>query len=300
MKILITGVTGFIGGHLAPALKREGHRLEAFVRPTSVAPISPAMDHTHRVSLTDVETLRAAMDDLKPDILIHLAALTLPGRNLADFEDQYLHTVRPALTMARLIPPSVRLALFFGSCEEYGDQTPPFTESLPPRCFSPYGWGKISAFHGVTEILSQRQIRGCWVRPFLTFGPGPMHSQLIPSVIQGCLRGETIPLTHGAQSRDFLFVEDLCDMVTRMIASPELAAGQTLNLASGVPRTIRSVAESIQQTIGRGNLVFGALPYRTQEAMSFFGSTARFESLFGPVPQTPFTQAIAKTIEAYR
>jgi hypothetical protein len=46
--------------------------------------------------------------------------------------------------------------------------------------------------------------------------------------------------------------------------------------------------------------VFGALPYRTQEAMSFFGSTARFESLFGPVPQTPFPQAIAKTIEAYR
>jgi nucleoside-diphosphate-sugar epimerase len=240
------------------------------------------------------------MDELAPEIVVHLASMTLPGDDPAHFEEHFHNTVKPALDMARAVPAGVRLALFFGSSIEYGNQRPPFVETQPPQCSSPYAWGKIAAFHGVTEILSMRRIPGCWARPFLTFGPGPMHSQLIPSLIRGCLAGRTVPLTDGAQTRDFVFVEDLCEMVLRILHRPEAAAGEVINLASGVPRSIRSVAELIRRLAGRGDLAFGALPYRAHEPMAFHGSTAKFEALFGPLRSTPFEAAMATTLESYR
>lgn len=300
LKVLITGATGFIGGHLAPALSRAGHEVHALVRPASAASSGAGLGQVHRMALTEGEPLRLLLEQIRPDVLIHLASLTRPGMDPADFDDHYEHTVRPALNLARLAPASVQLALFFGSSIEYGNQPPPFFETTPPQCCSPYAWGKIAAFHGVTEILALRQVPWCWARPFLTYGPGPMRSQLIPALIRGCLAGERIPLTEGAQSRDFIYIDDLCDMVLRLIEGRARAAGEVINLASGIPRTIRAVAEQVRDQVGRGELVFGALPYRAHEALHFHGSTAKFEALFGPTPLTPFEQGIAATVEAYR
>lgn len=300
MRAVLTGVTGFLGSHLAPALKAAGWEVHALVRPTSRNPVSPAVDEVHSIFLRDTPELRQLLGRLRPDALLHLASSTVPGGAAGGFEDHYEHTVLPALGVAQALPDSVRLALFFGSSIEYGNQAPPFEESLAPRCCSAYAWGKIAAYHGVMELLGERGLPGCWLRPFLTFGPGPMHSQLIPSLIRGCYAGERIPLTSGLQTRDFLYVLDLCAMVLRILDHPERAKGEVLNLASGVPRSIREVAERIQALVGRGELAFGALPYRAQEPLPFYGSRAKFEALFGPVPLTPFDEALRVTVESYR
>ena len=93
-------------------------------------------------------------------------------------------------------------------------------------------------------------------------------------------------------------------MVLRILSASNVPSvnlsGQTINLCSGVPRTIRSMAEMIQQKVGSGNLQLGAVPYRSHEMMSFYGSTKKFDSLFGEFQHTPIEEALAKTIEFYR
>lgn len=300
MLILMTGATGFIGRHLAGALAGAGHEVAALVRPESRSEVPPGVSRAHRVPLSSDPALARLLETWAPEAFIHLAGLTSPGSAPGDFDEHYDHNVRPALDMARVVPPSVRLALFFGSSLEYGEQQVPYQEDMALRCCSPYAWGKIASYFGVTEILSMRGVPCCWARPFLTFGPGPMPSHFIPSVIRGCLEDRRIPLTAGAQVRDFLYVADLCAMVVRMLEHPERARGEVFNLASGVPRTVRSVAERIQGLVGRGDLAFGEIPYRRHEAMEIYGSTRKFDAAFGPVPRTPFDQALAATVEACR
>ena len=143
----------------------------------------------------------------------------------------------------------------------------------------------------------------CWVRPFLTFGPGQRPGLFVPDVIRACLDGTPLELTAGEQTRDFIPVDDVCGMVLRMLAAPDRARGETINLCSGRPRTIRSVAETIRTLVGRGDLRFGSLPYRADEAMRFFGSTAKYDRLFGRWEASDFDAAMAatiRTIEAER
>lgn len=252
----------------------------------------------HLGDCSDRDFVSTTLAKTCPEFVVHLAGFTAPGRNPDDFERHMADNILPALVVARALPVSVRLAIFFGSCEEYGNGPAPFREDQVPVCFSPYGWAKSAAREGVllTGRLVDRPV--CWVRPFLTFGPGQRPGLFVPDVIAACLQSRAINLTAGAQTRDFIAVADLCGMVGRMLRTPELARGQTINLCSGQPRTIRSVGDAIRGLVGRGELRWGTLPYRADEAMQFYGSTANYDRLFGRYPITDFDRALADTVSA--
>ena len=134
------------------------------------------------------------------------------------------------------------------------------------------------------------------MRPFLIFGPQQVSDGLIPSVVRACTNNEEVLLTPGDQTRDFIFIDDLCQMILRILKNPALARGKVYNLCSGVPRNVKEVATAIQKIVGRGELRFGALPYRTNEKMHFYGSTERYSQDFKRFDHTDFVVALEKTI----
>lgn len=294
MKVLITGSSGFIGSHLSLWLADRRYEVNTVVR----TPGSGRGFPEYVWPAPDIAAMAAIIEHCRPEFIIHLAAQARPNRNINDFVAQYENTIRPTIAVATVVPSYVRLAVFFGSCEEYGDGPAPFDEYQPLRSISPYGWAKISAYHAVQSIFAVRNVPWCWVRPFLAFGPGQNGDRLVPGVINACLRNKDIPLSPGEQTRDFIFVHDLCIMIERILSKHERARHQVVNLCSGTPRSIRSVAELIQEKIGRGHLKLGALPYRQREAMRFYGSPNRFNELFGPVALCDFESAIEQTIQA--
>ena len=299
LRVVVTGAGGFIGGHLVHHLTAAGMEVHGVTRRA----VNGATWKCHVGECGDRDFIAGVMGRVTPDFVVHLASRTAPGRNLDDFERQLADTVLPSLVVARALPDSVNLAIFFGSCEEYGNAEPPFVEDQPRRCFSPSGWAKDAAREGVflTGRLTGRSV--CWVRPFLTFGPGQRPGLFVPDVIRACLDGTPLALTAGEQTRDFIPVDDVCGMVLRILAAPDRARGETINLCSGRPRTIRSVAETIRTLVGRGDLRFGSLPYRADEATRFFGSTAKYDRLFGRWEASDFDAAMAatiRTIEAER
>lgn len=233
-----------------------------------------------------------------PDVVIFCAACRNPRHGPTAWEAQMNGTIAPAVRVALAVPTSVRLAVFLGSCEEYGNTTPPFTEDGPLKAFSPYGWAKISAFEAVSLIARQRGFSLTWARPFLTFGPGQHGDLLIPSMIEACIADQSIDLTPGAQTRDFVYVGDVASMLMTLVSHPERAAGMVLNLASGTPRSVRDVGETIRRLVGKGRLNWGALPYRFDEAMNFYASMERWQAAFGLPLLTPFEDSLQSTINA--
>ncbi len=295
-KVVITGAAGFIGRALVQKLEMQGFEVFQILRPKAGhREISPRI---FRCDLGDQKVLAERLHSLKADFIIHLAAHAVPGRELKEFQAQITDTVSPAIHVALSAPEETKLVLFFGSCEEYGHNTTPFQEDQIVRPVSPYGWGKISAQMGVSWIARQRNLKHVWLRPFLTFGPGQSSKGFIPSVIGGCLLNSKVPLTPGEQTRDFIYIDDICRMVEKIIEKPGPAVGEILNLCSGQPRRIRDVAEEIGRLTGNARVLgFGEQPYRKDEVMSFFGSRVKFESLYGAVKFTEFSDALCHTIE---
>ncbi len=284
MKLLVVGASGLIGAALCKRAQAEGWSvIRRSVRGQVPSKIDP-LD----------EDLAA----IAPDVVVVCAACHSPRHGPTAWAAQMDGTIAPAIRVARAISSSVRLAVFLGSCEEYGNSVPPFREEGPLKAFSPYGWAKISAFQAVTFLAHQRGFPLVWVRPFLTFGPGQRGELLVPSLIDACVADKTIDLTAGEQTRDFVYVEDVVSMLMTLITNPVRAAGTVLNLASGIPRPVRDVGTTIHRLIGRGRLNWGGLPYRFDEAMSFYASIDRWRSLFGPPPVTSFEDAIRATIGA--
>ena len=282
MKLLVVGASGLIGAALCRRAEAEGWSV---IRRSVRGAVPGAVD-----------PLEADLAEATPDVVVVCAACHSPRHGPAAWAAQIEGTVAPAIRVARAMPKNVRLAVFLGSCEEYGNTSPPFREEGPLKAFSPYGWARISAFQAVTLLAHQRGFPLAWVRPFLTFGPGQRGELLIPSLVDACVAGRSIDLTSGGQTRDFIYVEDVVSMLMTIVTSPDQATGRVLNLGSGEPRTVRDVGETIRAIVGRGQLNWGALPYRFDEAMNFYASMERWRSLFGPPPTTPFEAAIRTTV----
>lgn len=300
-RAVLTGGSGFIGTHLKNALQRQGYEVFQLTRPGSMnAGLEEKDLHQIEVDLSEQKNLEAVLRELQPDILVHLASRAEPGRDLALLPRFYQDTVETAIHVALSVPLSTRLAVFIGSCEEYGNGPVPFRENQKLEAFSPYGWSKISAHYGVEMVARQRGLAWTWLRPFLTFGPKQKKQALIPYLIDRLLEGCEVALTAGEQTRDFVYIEDLCSMILRVLEQPDKSIGKTFNLCSGVPRRVCDVAKIIHAQVGRGKLKLGAIPYREREAMNFYGSPGLFNETFGLHQPVPFEEAISKTIAAYR
>lgn len=293
---VVTGGRGFIGKHLIAHLRQHGFQVHSFVRPSALN----LLDFEIPVDLRDQAAVAAQMRLIAPSQVFHLAGTTSPGRRLDRFPELFDSDVKPSINLALALGTSVKMFYVFGSCEEYGSQEGPFREDHALDAVSDYGWTKISIHHAIRLICRQREIPFCYLRPFLTFGPGQNSSLLVPHLIDTCLRGQHAALTSGEQARDFLYVHDLIGMVGRIIKDPGPALGQTLNLCTGEPVPVRGIGQEIREICANGSLGWGEIPNRSNEARRFFGDPSKYQSLYGEYVLTPRTRALAKTIAIAR
>jgi UDP-glucose 4-epimerase len=283
-KVFITGIKGFLGARLGPYLSQFGYVVTGCDR-----------------NACDLSNERE-----KPDFVIHLAARTNPERSLTEFSNQYHDTILTAQNVALCLPDSVRLAIFSGSIEEYGASIAPFHESASPLPVSAYGWAKVTAHSSVKMICEERKRPFTWIRPSLLYGPGMSTSRFIGLVINAYATGKAAALTPCQQFRDFLYIDDCCARIRRILETPQAAEGKTFNVTTETRMQlvdaldeIFNVVSSVQKLAKTkaDKIPVGSIPYRNNEMMNFYSSSELFNATFGSVETTSFHKGIQKTVE---
>lgn len=249
MKILITGVHGFVGSNLLSYWMREGAQAHTLYGLDIVAPEKAGLAKTF--SWDDLDAGRVP----EVDAVIHLAGKAHDTKNEAA-ADVYFK-VNTGLTQKLFdyfcARPGIRKFVFFSTAKAAADQVDGvLTEEVAPAPVGPYGESKIAAERHILDCMrqnpSQFEGRGVYIlRPCMIHGPGNKGNlNLLYNVVR---RGIPWPLGAFENRRTFTSVGNICFAVDGLLTR-EVASG-IYNMGDDEPLSTNELIEAICAALGK-------------------------------------------------
>ncbi len=240
------------------------------------------------------------------DAVIHLAAETHVTRSIFDnfhfFETDVMGTQVVANSVLKF-KDRVKRFIHISTSEVYGTATAPKMDeehALLPA--SPYAAAKAGADRLVYAYWHTYEVPAVIIRPFNNYGPFQHLEKLVPRFITSCLLNE--PLTihgDGKSRRDWVYVEDTCDAIDRVLHAPiEKVSGQVINIGSERDFDIIEIAHMILKRMGKPTSLIHYVGNRPGQVMRHTASAEKAERLLGWKPKVRFEEGLEKTIEWYR
>lgn len=304
MKALITGVTAFVGSHLADYLiEKKGAEVYGIRRPRSRDEfVRPGVAY-HDADVTDGEGIARLVKIIKPDFVFHLAAQSFVPLSWeaprSTIETNVLGTLSVLEAVRRESPGAT--ILFAGSSEEYGlvyTHECPITEQQPLRPQSPYGVSKVAADLLCQQYVQSYKMRVITTRAFNHTGPR-RGEQFVTSKIAKqlalikLLKAEAV-LTLGNLDavRDFSDVRDIARAYWQ--AARVCDAGTPYNIGSGVGRQIGAVVSELQSISGVDCEIKQDPRFmRPSDVPRLVCDYSEFNEATGWKPEIPFRQTLS-------
>ncbi len=315
MRIFVTGAGGFAGGHLVEHLLRQSN-----LRPDDIvagvlqpAGHNPALDRLgivqRQLDLRDAEAVHAAVADIRPDLVFHLAALADVAQS---FKDPWgtlannIHAQVNLLEACRQIVPTARV-LVVSSAEIYGaaPADAPLDEMVPFAPTNPYSVSKVAQdMLGLQYYLAYR-LPVVRARPFNHIGPGQGSGFVaadFASQIAAIEAGQREPVMFVGNldaERDFTDVRDV--VRAYLLLAQQGQAGEAYNVCSGQGYSIQYLLDTL--------LSYATVPIevrqdparmRPSDVPRRIGDATRLRTQTGWTPQIPFEQSLLDTLNDWR
>ncbi len=285
-KVLVTGVTGFTGRYMTAVLEQRGFQV------TGLGHGSNDPLETITCDLTDAVAVAAVTREVKPDYVVHLAALSFVGHvdSEAFYRVNLFGTLNLLEALAALTEPP-RKVLIASSANVYG--TPDVTvidESVSPAPVNHYANSKLAMEYMVRTWFDRLPI--VITRPFNYTGSGQATRFLVPKIVDHYRRrSAVIELGNLDVSRDFCDVRDVVAAYAALLDS---------DVRSEIVNICRGEAISLREIIAMMNLLAGyeieikvnPAFVRTNEIPSLQGSNAKLKRLIGTVPSIPLAETL--------
>ena len=305
MRCLITGATGFVGGHLAAALARTGHEVAGLTRRLTATAGFPL----HVADVTDMASVENVLNVVRPDWLFHLAAFASPAQSFVDPAGAWAANLGGAQVLYGAVHRSglrPRI-LHVSSGLVYGDPVGPaaFTEDAPLRPASPYAASKAAA-----DLLAYQQTRSpgldiVRVRPFNQIGPGQSTDYAAANFARQIATAElgrgTPVVTTGDLStqRD---LTDVRDMVRAYIRLMEVGTtGEVFNAGSGTTIAVRDLLDRLVALARvKVEVVERTDPRRARDTAISRANTTQIRAATGWAPEFMLGQTLADVLDDWR
>ncbi len=258
--VLITGATGFVGHQVLRKLADSSVEIRAVIRGGSQGKLIKGMPLEKVITTPDLFAESAdwwanACDGV--DTVIHVAWYAEPGKYLQS--PRNLDCLTGSVNMAKgANRAAVRRVIGIGSCLEYDLTEGMASVETPLKPLNLYAAAKAAVFMTLSQFLPSHGIEFLWCRLFYLYGDREDSRRLVPYIRSMLEAGKPAELSSGDQIRDFTDVV----VAGQMIADKALGHQQgAVNICSGIPITVREIAEKIADEYGRQDLLkFGARP----------------------------------------
>lgn len=258
--MLLTGATGFVGRHVLHALADRGARVCAVVREGRLLGDGERALVEGVITTPDLFAEHAEWWTRQCrgiDVIVHAAWYAEPGKYLRSPKN--LECLSGTLELARgALAARVRRFVGIGTCAEYDCSVGTLSTDTPLLPDTPYAAAKAAVYLALSRSLPGEGAEFAWCRLFYLYGDGEDGRRLLPYLRARLAAGEIAEMTSGTQVRDFMDVRDAAGVIAQVALGSVQGA---VNVCSGVPVSIRQLAERIADQFGRRDLLhFGARP----------------------------------------
>ncbi len=292
-NVLITGVQGFTGRYLAERLRREGHQVSG----TSHSQHAPA-DGLYRCDLLDRDALAEVIDTVRPDCVVHFAAIAFVAHG--DVDTMYRTNVVGTRNLLDALTESgndLGSIVIASSANIYGNTAvDPLTEAVPPAPANDYGVSKLSMEY-MARLWADR-LPITFVRPFNYTGVGQSPRFVLPKLVDHFRRrAPQIELGALNVARDFSDVRMVVDAYAKLLAMS--GTGEVYNVCSGTAHSLGEAIEMLERMAGyRIEIKVNPAFVRHGEVRYLRGSNEKLEAAIGPLERIPLEDTLRWMYEA--
>lgn len=312
MRVLITGITGFVGSHLAEFALEQGAEVYGSYRWRSrMENIEGIKDRVHLVEceLTDAVSVTRMIDDVKPDRIFHLAAQSFVPTSWHAPQQTLSNNILSQLNIFEAIRGTETRIQLAGSSEEYGLVYPeetPIKETNPLRPLSPYGVSKVAQ-----DMMGYQYYRsyGIYIIRTRAFNhTGPRRGQVFVTsnfarqvaMIEKGLQEPVVKVGNLEARRDYTDVRDIIRGYWLSLDGG-CKPGEVYNICSGNSWKIQSVLDHLL-SLSKVKVKVEVDPERLRpsDVPILVGDSTRFTEATGWKPEIPIEKTLEDLLNYWR
>lgn len=290
-RVLVTGLGGFTGRYVAAELGRAGY---------TVCGLSPGDTVDARVDLLDADAVHEAVAKIRPQAVIHLAAVAFVAHDDVDalYRTNIIGTRHLLAALADLpTPPSA--VVLASSANVYGNArnlVGPLDEATPVAPANDYAVSKLAMEYMARTWAGRLPL--VFTRPFNYTGVGQDERFLIPKIVDHFRRGERhIELGNLEVWREFMDVRAVAWTYRRLLETS--GDVDTFNICGGVVHSLGEVLAMMAKIAGYTiDVSVNPAFVRNNEVQRLVGNPARLEARVGPLPQHSLSETLRWMYEA--
>lgn len=323
-NVFITGINGFIGGNLAKILQKNGANIFGLIR----NPNSKTFLHYEGIDkdivlingdLCDKELICRIISEEQIDTVFHLAAQVEVGVGIENPYLTFETNVRGTYTILEAIrayPKNIESVVVASSDKAYGSygiEMMPYKEDYPLIPKYPYDTSKACA-----DLIAKAYANDIYKLPIIVtrfsniFGPGQLNfSAIIPDGIRSALGiSKFIPRGDGKAIRDFIYVEDVCDLYMRIAENLSSSTdnslyGEIFNAGTNSPISMKEVISKVFTSLDKEeelkDIIEAMKGKTTQGEIDVqYMDYHKVNKFFNWTPKHDFDSGLSKTIEWFK
>jgi len=313
MNILLTGAAGFIGSSLSDSLLKKGNIQiggidnfdEYYPKSIKLTNLESAMHNSnltlYDIDILDAKSLNKVFHDIKPDIVIHLAAKAGVRPSIQDPIGYYDVNVRGTLNVLEAMRISGTKKLIFASSSSvYGNgMVVPFSENLNvDNPISPYAASKKTG-----ELLCHTyhhlyDMDIFCLRFFTVYGPRQRPDLAIRKFTKAIIEGAEIPFYgDGTTRRDYTHINDIVHGISNAI--DRLKGYEVINLGESKTTSLEELVCILEDAIGK-KAQKKTLPMQDGDVLQTYADISKAQTILGYLPSTDFKDGISDFVEWYK
>jgi nucleoside-diphosphate-sugar epimerase len=299
MRILVTGATGFVGGHLVKRLLAEKHEVHVVVRvSTDLAVFGDDLDrivsHRHYDTTEDMIDL---VRNAQPDVVMHLASLFLGEHQPENVDDLITSNVLFSTQLAEAMAVNeVQLLVNVGTSWQHHEDD----DYNPVNLYA----ATKQAFRSILRFyIETGKLKVINLELFDTFGPNDQRGKLFALLERLRTSGDELAMSPGDQQIDPIYIDDVSEAfvvalkrLRTRLGTGDTASEETYSVRSDAPIQLKDLVKVYENVTGMTlNIEWGGRPYRAREVMTPW---SRGETLPGWSVKVSLKEGIEKVLKS--